>query len=101
MRPQYKSQTGTGSTTPIVVDHLQPDFKIGFGVVVTGTVNYTVQHSFDDPESTAGLTDWFDHADVAAQSADKDGNYAYPVRAVRLTVNSGSGTADLTLLQGV
>lgn len=92
MRPQVVGITGTGSTAGIVTDHYISPYNIGFCVVVSGTVNYTVQHTFDG-------TNWFNHPDVAAQTANADGNYAFPVLQVRLTVNSGSGTATLTMIQ--
>ena len=92
MRPQTLSQTGAGSTNGIVTDHYISPFNIGFGVVVSGTVNYTVQHTFDG-------TNWFNHPDVVGQASNADGNYAFPVLLIRLTVNSGSGTATLTAIQ--
>lgn len=103
MRPVVVSQTGTGSTTPIVMDINKMVFSVGIGCVINGTVNYTVEHSFDDP-FTAGYTPagatWFPHTSLAAKTANADGNYAYPCRAVRLTVNSGSGTVTMTVIQG-
>ena len=66
-------------------------------VVVSGTVNYTVQHAFDDVISAS--TVWFNHPDVISLTANQDGNYAFPVRWVRLTVNSGTGSATMTLIQ--
>ena len=72
-------------------------FNVGFGVILTGVVDYTVQHTFDDPAT--GFTTWFDHPTVAAQTTNQDGNYAFPVTGVRLTVNSGGGTATLKLVQ--
>ena len=72
-------------------------FNVGFGVILTGVVDYTVQHTFDDPAT--GFTTWFDHPTVAAQTSNQDGNYAFPVTGVRLTVNSGGGTATLKLIQ--
>ena len=92
MRPQTQSQTGAGSTNGIVTDYYISPFNIGFGVVVSGTVNYTVQHTFDG-------TNWFNHPDVQGLAASQDGNYAFPVVQIRLTVNSGSGTATLTAIQ--
>jgi archaellum component FlaF (FlaF/FlaG flagellin family) len=77
-------------------------FNIGFGVVVTGTVNYTVQHTFDDVNLTTfnpSTAVWFDHPTIAGLAVNADGNYAFPVTAIRLLVNSGGGTARLTLLQ--
>lgn len=92
MRPVTLSQTGAGSSGAYITDYYVTPFNIGFGVVVTGTVNYTVQHTFDG-------TTWFNHPDVASQTTNQDGNYAFPVLQVRVTVNSGSGTAVLTLIQ--
>lgn len=106
MRPVILSQTGVGISSPSPMDYRQGNFKIGFGVVVSGTVNYTVQHSFDDPEATYATdynTDatWFDHAAVAALAVNADGNYAFNIRSVRIEVNSGTGTATATFLQGL
>ena len=92
MRSVTLSQYSTGSTAPYVADTYISPFNVGFGVVVTGTVNYTVEHSFD------GVT-WFPHPTIASKTSNQDGNYAFPVLQIRLTVNSGGGTAVLTLIQ--
>lgn len=100
MRPQVITKTGTGSTAWIPLDYTQSPFNIGFGVTVTGTVNYTVEHTFDDVQDSTITPIAFSHSTAANQTTNQDGNYAFPVRAVRVTVNSGSGTAKLTILQG-
>jgi hypothetical protein len=97
MKVQIVSQTGSGSTSAIVMNTNTTPFNVGFGVTVEDTVNYTVQHSFDDP--AVGFTTWFDHPTIYSKSTNQDGNYAFPVTAVRLTVNSGGGTATLNLVQ--
>lgn len=97
MKVQIASKTGAGSTTPFVMNTNCTPFSVGFGVLVTGTVDYTVQHTFDDP--AVGFTTWFPHPTIAAQSTAQDGNYAFPVTGIRLTVNSGGGTATLKLVQ--
>ena len=97
MKVQTVSQTGSGSTSALVMNTNICPFNVGFGVDITGTVNYTVQHTFDDP--AVGFSLWFDHPTIASQSADKDGNYAFPVTGIRLTVNSGGGSATLKLIQ--
>ena len=97
MKVQIVSQTGAGSTSALVMNTNTTPFNVGFGVILTGVVDYTVQHTFDDPAT--GFTTWFDHPTVAAQSTNQDGNYAFPVTGVRLTVNSGGGTATLKLVQ--
>ena len=101
MRPIYINQASVASSAWKPVDSAQAVFAIGFGCVVTGTVNYTVEHTFDDVFNSTVTPTAFPHATVAAQTASKDGNYAFPVRAVRLTVNSGTGSVAMTLLQGL
>lgn len=97
MKVQQVSKTGTGSSNAIVVNTNISPCNIGFGVVVTGTVNYTVQHTFDDP--AVGFTTWFDHPTVASQATSQDGNYAFPVTGIKVLVNSGGGTATMNLIQ--
>lgn len=97
MKVQTVSKTGVGSSSSLVMNTNISPFNVGFGVTVTGTVNYTVQHTFDDP--AVGFTTWFSHPTVASQAANADGNYAFPVTGIKVLVNSGSGTATLKLVQ--
>ena len=97
MKVQIVSKTGAGSSTPIVVNTNTNPVNIGFGVIVSGTVDYTVQHTFDDP--AVGFSTWFPHPTIAAKAINQDGNYAFPITGVRVTVNSGGGTATLKLVQ--
>lgn len=97
MKVQTVSKTGTGSSDALVMNTNATPFNVGFGVIVSGTVNYTVQHTFDDPYS--GFTTWFDHPTIAALAVNADGNYAFPVTGIKLLVNSGGGTATLKLVQ--
>lgn len=92
MRPVTLSQTAAGSSNGYVADSYISPFNVGFGVVVTGTVNYTVEHTFDG-------TTWFPHPTIASKGINQDGNYAFPVLQIRVTVNSGGGTAAMTLIQ--
>ena len=97
MKLQTVTQTGTGSSSPFVMNTNTTPFNVGFGVIVSGTVNYTIQHTFDDP--AVGFTTWFPHPTIASQAANADGNYAFPVTGIRVTVNSGGGSATLKLIQ--
>lgn len=97
MRPISVTQTGAGSSAAIVLDiHGRPE--VSLQCVVTGTVNYDVEQTLDDPASSPT---WFDHPDtnLVAATASKQGNYGYIPRALRLTVNSGSGSVVLTVIQ--
>ena len=102
MRAVTISQTNTGVTNPVPMDQYLTPFNVGFGVVVTsGSPTYTVQHSFDNPLAegySASTATWFNHPDVASETANADGNYAFPVAAIRLSV-TGTGVATMTIAQ--
>ena len=97
MKVQTVSKTGTGSSDVLVMNTNTTPFNVGFGVVVDGTVTYTVQHTFDDP--AVEFTTWFSHPTVVDETANADGNYAFPVTGVKVLVTDGDGTATLNLIQ--
>ena len=76
--------------------------NIGIACIVTGTVTYSVQHTFDDvfaanfDPSTAV---WFDHPTLVAQTGNKDGNYSAPPRGVRVFATAGTGSVRMVLVQ--
>ena len=82
----------------------QHNFGVSLGLVITGTISVTVQHCFEPiHESTvpAGLT-WWSHATLVNATATADSNYAFPVTATRLRINSVTATATVTqhIVQG-
>lgn len=97
MKLQTVSKTGTGSSTAIVMNTNVSPFNVGFGVIATGTVTYTIQHTFDDP--AVGFSVWYPHPTIAAKTDNQDGNYAFPVTGVKVLVTAGAGTATLNLIQ--
>lgn len=97
MKVQIVSQTGVGSSDELVMNTNVTPFNVGFGVITDGVVDYTVQHTFDDP--AVGFVTWFNHPTVAAEIADADGNYAFPVTGIRVTMNDGAGKVTLKLIQ--
>lgn len=105
MRPVTKTVAGVNVSAPIPLDNYISPFNVGFGVTVTGTPTYTVQHTFQDVFA-AGFNPasavWFDHPTIVDQTVMQDGNYAFPVVAVRLQISavaSPADTASLTLIQ--
>jgi len=98
MRPIVKSKTGTGSSGTIVLDHYRSPFNVGFGVVISGTVDYTIQHTFDDVLDSTVTPVWFNHETAVAQSTNLDGNYAFPVRGIKLLNNAGTATDGVTTI---
>ncbi len=102
MRPVVVTTSDVSVSAPIPLDHYAEPFNVGFGVVVTGTVTYTVQHTFDDVFAAgfvAASATWFNHATVAAVTVSADGNYAFPVRAVRVNQTAGTGSTSGTFIQ--
>lgn len=94
-------------------------FSIGFGtIVISGTPTWTVQHTFDNiypAANSAGQTGpavatytysstsntWFSHPIVSAwasTSGNIDGNYAFPVFGIKLTL-SAAGAVRMKLIQ--
>lgn len=101
MRPQVISITGTGTTAWIPLDYKQNPFNIGLGIVVNGTITYDIEHTFDDVFAQDTTPTAFKHSSLTAQTTNKDGNYAFPIRAIRINNTSGTGTTTLTILQGL
>ena len=101
MRPQIISITGTGTTAWIPLDYKHSPFNVGFGVVVNGTVAYDVEHTFDDVYDSAITPVAFKHSTLTAQTTNKDSNYAFPIRAIRLNNTAGTGSTTITILQGL
>ena len=99
MRSVRITLTAAGVSVPVVMDQYLAPFNVGLGVVVvSGTPTYTVQHTFDDVLTSTAPPTYFDHPVLVTRTTSADGNYAFPVTAIRLSV-SGSGTVRLTVLQ--
>ena len=82
----------------VPLDTYQNPFSIGFGVRVSGTgdITYSVQHTFDNALAVAPVTA-FDHPEVSGRTISMEGNYAFPVNAIRLRITAASGAANATL----
>jgi len=92
--------TGVGVSPAIPVDTNLAPFNVSFGCVISATASYTVEHTFDDLRDSTITPTWFPHPFVAAQTANKDGNYAMPITAYRLNVSASTGSVTITSLQG-
>ena len=94
------SQTGEGASAPKPMNQYQTPFNVSVSAVVEGTATYTIEHTFDHPFQDAGNMAFFSHPDLEGETGNADGNYAFPVSAIRVNVTSGAGTVHVTLLQG-
>jgi hypothetical protein len=80
--------------------------QVGIQCDVSGTVNYTVQQTLDDPNDptnpvAASAVNWVNHPDVSlvGATATVQGNYGYAPLYMRVTMNSGTGSVATTVVQ--
>jgi len=92
---------GVAGSRPIFMDRFN-FAPTALQVSVTGTVNFTVQQSLDDPNDVGlASVNWVNHPDssLVAATGTAQGNYAYAPQVVRIVLNSGSGSVKLTIIQ--
>ena len=99
----------SGAQTVVPLDIHQNPFSVSFFIKKNGTgdITYRVEHTPDNVLARTSGTEtsarFFTHSDVSAETANADGNYAFPVRAMRLfttTPMSGQSSLEFTIIQG-
>ena len=101
MRPVVFTVTGVGNSNPYTVDTYISPSNMGLAVIVTGTITYKVQYTFDNMFASnyvAASGNWFDHPTLVG-SASGNSNIAYPVTGIRLSTTACTGSATLTIIQ--
>lgn len=101
MKPQKIARSGNGASSPAILDPYGYA-PVALQVVVTsGTPNWTVQQTLDDPNDPSVTPTWLDHADtnMVAQTANRQSNYSFAPYAVRVVINSGGGSVLMTVIQ--
>jgi len=105
MRPIRVTVGAQAVSAPIPLDHYRDPFNVGVGVKLSAgaTLTYSVEHTFDDVFSESfnpSTATWYTNSGLGAKTASLDGNYAFPVTAVRLNVTAyTSGSATMTIIQ--
>lgn len=83
---------GLAETQWRLINYRGGDFNVGLGVdVVSGTLTYAVQHTFHDIMGEGyveGDETVFTHDTLTGKSADADGNYTNPPRAIRAAITA-------------
>lgn len=105
--PVVLTQNQTGTSSIWIPDWMQNPFAIGIGCVATGAPTFTVQHTFNELDTnqpngtTAANATWFPNSGINATTVSCNGNYAFPVRAIQININTSSATAFVvvTLVQ--
>lgn len=87
------------TSQPVVMDRFAVPTNISLGCIVSGTATYSVQHTFHNV-GALGLSGavWFTHPDLSSDTTNADGNYAYPVQAIRLVVLAGDSPSRVSLI---
>jgi hypothetical protein len=79
-----------------------PPMNLGFAVeLVSGSVNYTVQYTYDDPNrlSNGITTPTAFNTVLLSQAATADSTISTPVVATRVLINSGTGVIRCRFMQ--
>lgn len=94
------------ATTPWVSIDAYGWSNISIQCNVTGTVNYTVQSTLDDPNDptnpvAVGSMTWVNSSDtnVVGATGTEQTNYFFVPKYIRCLLNSGSGTVTMTVIQ--
>lgn len=96
MKVQTTALTGAGNSSAIVVNTNTNPVNVGLAFVVSGTVDYTMQVTYDSPSN---FSTWFDDATVAGKTANFASSITTPVTGIRFKINSGSGTVTMSAVQ--
>ncbi len=93
---------GIGSTAPYIVDRFVNPNNHAAALVVSGTVNCTVEVSYDDLSPNWDInnntTTWFGVNGWTGLTANSNGPIPGPFTMMRLTNNSGTGTSTLNVI---
>jgi hypothetical protein len=91
-----------GAVSPIFpLNWRQQNYQVSLGLIITGVISVTVQHCLDALHGeyvAVGSEAWFPHSTLTAKTATADGNYAFPVVATRLLINSLTAGATVTFI---
>lgn len=93
----YTLTPGTAGTAgaPILTNVNNVAVGIGVAAYATGTVNYTLYHTYDDIQNVvAANLIWFQHgvSNMVAATTSQETNFVMPISAMQFILNSGSGS---------
>lgn len=96
--------SGIGSSEWVMIAPSANPVNLGIGVVVSGTINYTVEYTYDDPNAV--FTGTFPTAfnisggslTAKAANGDAGSTFNFPVVAVRVTQNSFTNPGNLKMV---
>lgn len=95
---------GVGATRWLPMNiHAQP-VNISIGAVVTGTVNYSLNYTYSDVNAVTDQNVWipptvWTDTTMVNKTANNDTTFSLPINALRILLNSGTGTVAATVIQ--
>jgi hypothetical protein len=93
MRQVVQTTETTETLAPVPMDQYISPFNVSVAITTLGNCTTTTQYTFDDVFSNdfdALTAEWFDHPDLTNVADDQVGNFAFPVKAIRLNVTSNN-----------
>lgn len=92
--------SGVGSSPWFMIDRDSNSINLGIGVAVTGTISFTVEYTYDDPNApyTGTFPTVFSLSALSAKTSNTDSSIAFPIFAIRLTQNSFTTTATAKMI---
>lgn len=100
MRP--KTVTVTAANSPYIIPLNYRAEHTGVQAEVTGTVDFTVSYTMQNilgMSSPNSQADWIDVTDMTAITADAVKKIDVSISGIRVVVNSGAGSAEITVTQ--
>ncbi len=101
-----KAGTNTVGATPwLNADYQIKPFELDVAVVVTGTVNYSVQYTYDDfstvvPNTGQGAVPTaFTDQILSGVTANGETTFNFPITGFRVLINSGTGSLAIKSIQ--
>lgn len=93
---------GLGSSQWYMVNQHTTPINLGVAVVVSGTINFTVEYTYDDPNNpfTGTFPTVFSQTAMASKTANTDAaaTFDFPIFAIRLTQNSFTNPATASMI---
>lgn len=105
MRPIRVTVSSAAASLPIPMDTYRDPFNVSVGVALSAgaSLTYTIQHTFDDVFASnfnPATAVWYNNTSLSSKTTSSDGNYSFPVTAIRINVTVwASGSATMTLIQ--
>lgn len=96
---------GVGASSWQLANYQISPANLSIGCVVTGTVNYTLQYTYDDfwsvplGQSQGNTPVAYADAAITAATATKDTAINDPISGWRLLINSGTGSVTVSAIQ--